>query len=198
MRSSLLQRCIFAAALGVLPGAAYAGALTVITVKAPDVNCVFDASCKITVNDTTGGLTYTPLGSNAYLQSRVFSAKPGTPAAGHTGYLYRVNLSHGENYTECLAGLVLNTGPVAKLPYAPNQQAHIFVITQGGIGTVSIRSAEQDGDVVTFAFDKFLCHGSSSFFFGFAAAKGPVNTVATLFGPGSPPFVQTAARTPQH
>jgi hypothetical protein len=194
-----MKIALVAAAFAALaPAAAQAGALTVVNVKAPDVNCVFDASCTVTVDDSSGELSFSPLGKNAFLQSRVFTAKSGTPGAGHTAYLYRVDLRQGEHFTECLAGVVLNTGPIAKLPYPNNQQAHVFVITQGGIGSIGIKSAEQDGNVVTFTFSNYLCFGSSSFFFGFAAAKGPVKTDATLFGIGSPPLVQIAARTPQH
>jgi hypothetical protein len=43
-----------------------------------------------------------------------------------------------------------------------------------------------------------LCAGQTSFFFGLAAKKPPVAATATLFGIGATPFVQAAARVPQH
>lgn len=180
------------------PGAAQAAALKVVNVNAPAVNCVFDATCKIIVSDTVGNLTFTPLGNGARLQSRTFAAKPGTPAAGKTGYLYRVDLTNGAGFTECTAGLVVNFGPVASLPYAQPGTSEVFVITTGGLGSVGVKSAQQDGDVITFIFDKYLCAGQTSFFFGLAAAKGPVMASATLFGMGEPAFVQVDARVPQH
>jgi hypothetical protein len=195
-----LRRAVFAvAAIALLvPAGAQAATLTVVTVNAPAVNCVFDASCVVVVSDQVGNLTYTPLGGGARLQSRVFAAKPGAPAAGKTAYLYRVDLTNGTGFTECLAGLVLNFGPIAKLPYAGSGQSDVFVITQGGLGSVGIKSAEQDGDVITFNFSTYLCAGQTSFFFGLAAAKAPMGGEAMLFGIGSPPFVQTTAEVPTH
>lgn len=177
---------------------AHAAALKVVNVNAPAVNCVFDASCTIVVTDTVGNLTFTPLGAGARLQSRTFVAKPGTPAAGKTGYLYRVDLTSGAGFTECSAGLVLNFGPVASLPYAQPGTSEVFVITTGGLGSVGLKSAEKNGDVITFTFDKYLCAGKTSFFFGLAAATAPMATTATLFGIGHPPFVAVNARVPQH
>jgi hypothetical protein len=87
---------------------------------------------------------------------------------------------------------VVNFGPVVQLTYPQNQPGQVYVITQGGLGSVGIQSAEQDGDVITFTFNGYLCAGQSSYFFGMAAAT------ATLFGFGTPPFVQTTATTPQH
>ncbi len=93
---------------------------------------------------------------------------------------------------------MLNFGPVAKLPYAGNSPSDVFVVTQGGLGSVGLKSAEQDGDVITFSFSNYLCAGQTSFFFGLAAAKAPTAGAAMLFGIGSPPFVQTAAQVPTH
>ena len=177
---------------------AQAAALNIVTVNAPAVNCVFDASCTVEVSDAVGNLTYTPLGGGARLQSRTFAAKAGTPGAGKTAYLYRVDLTSGTGFTECLAGLVINFGPIAKLPYVGNSTSDVFVITQGGLGTIGVKSAEQDGDVITFNFSDYLCAGQTSFFFGLAAVKTPMASEATLFGIGSPPFVQTTAQVPTH
>ena len=176
-----------------------AAALTVVNVNAPAVNCVFNITCIVTVTDTVDTLQYSPLGDGARLQSRTYEGKPGTPAAGHTAYLYRVDLTQGAGWTNCLVGLTLDFGPVAKVPYVKNQKpAEVFVITTGGLGTVGIKSAEHDGNAVTVMFSEYLCAGKSSYFFGLAAAKPPQKIGAALFGIGSPPFVQAAARVPQH
>lgn len=188
-----------AAVAALAPTHAGAAALTVVNVNAPAVNCAFNVNCAVIVEDTVGTLQYSPLGNGARLQSRTYEAKPGTPAAGHTAYLYRVDLTQGVGWTNCLVGVTLDFGPVAKVPYVKNQKpAEVFVITTGGIGTVGIKSAEQDGNAVTFTFSDYLCAGKSSHFFGLAAAKPPQKTGAALFGIGSPPFVQAAARVPQH
>src|SRR5947209_16244258 len=53
----------------------------------------------------------------------------------------------------CLLGLVLNFGPVAKLPYKAGPLADVFVVTTGGLGTIGIKSAEKTGDIIEFEFE---------------------------------------------
>jgi hypothetical protein len=74
----------------------------------------------------------------------------------------------------------------------------MFVGVKGGVGTVSIKSAEQDGDAITFMFAKPLCVGETTFFFGLAAEKAPQGVSAGLFGYGSPPYLGVDARGPVH
>lgn len=193
-----IRLAILSIAAAALLAPAQAAELTVVTVNAPAINCVFNASCTMTVTDSLGSLQFTPYGAGARLQSRTFAALPGTPGAGMTAYLYRVDLTRADGFTECLAGMVIDFGPVAQLPYVPNNPAHVYVVTQGGLGSVGVKSAEQDGDVITFNFNGYLCAGQSSFFFGLAASKPPQPTSATLFGIGKPPIIQTDARAPQH
>lgn len=169
-----------------------------VEVNAPAVNCVFNASCTITVTDSVSTLQFTPYGAGAFLQSRTYSGQPGTPSAGLTVYEYRLDFTQALGFTECVAGMTLDFGPVAKLTYPPNQPAHAYVITQGGIGSVGIESAEQDGSVITFTFKTYLCAGASTFFFGMAAGKGPETVTPILFKYGSPPFIELDARAPQH
>ncbi len=186
-----------AAALGA-PAPAHSAALIVVNVSAPQVNCVFNATCTITVNDSVGTLKNTPLGDGAFLQSRTYPGQPGTPGAGTTGYEYRVALNQAAGFTECLVGMVIDFGPVKKLTYPQNQPAHVFVVTQGGLGSVGIKSAEQDGNIITFTFSTSLCAGQTSYFFGLAATTTPQSGSATLFGFGQPALVQTDARMPSH
>ena len=196
-----LRRTILAVAglIILTHGGAEAAALTVINVGAPKINCVFNPICSVIVNDSVGSLTYTPLGAGTFLQSRTYSGAAGTPATGATAYEYRLDLTQGDKYSDCIGGLVMNFGSVLKLPYgANNTQGHVFVVTQGGLGSVGIKSAEQDGDVIIFTFDKFLCAGQTTYFFGLAAIKPPVNTSAVLFGIGATPFIPVGARVPQH
>jgi hypothetical protein len=196
MKSAAAFLIVAAAALS---APAHGAALTVVNVSAPQVNCVFNASCTIVVNDSTGTFKYTLYGPGAFLQSRTYPGQPGTPAANMTGYEYRLDLTSAPKLvSECIAGMTVNIGPVQKLTYPPNQPGHIFVITQGGLGSVGIKSAEQDGNVVTFWFSTYLCAGQTTYFFGFAAATAPQTGTAVVFGPGSPGFIQTDARMPQH
>lgn len=172
--------------------------LTVVEVDAPAVDCVFDTSCKMGTNDSSGAMRFTQFGEEAFLLSSTYSGQPGSAAAGLTAYLYRVDLTEATAHTECVGGLVLNFGPVTKLTYPQNQPGQVFVITKGGVGSVGIKSAEQDGDVITFTFKRYLCAGASTYFFGLAAPKGPQSATATLFEFGNPPFIQLTARTPAH
>lgn len=181
MKTSAL---LFVAASGLLfSEAAFATPLTVVNVSAPAVNCVFAASCKVTVTDTIGN--YPP--SNRYtgtevLQSRTYVGDPGTPGAGKTAYVYRVDFSqaHPVGDQACALNLKIDFGPVTPLPYN-GSPADIFVVTQGGLGSVGVASADETGGVITFTFTASplpVCPESSSFFFGLASAAAPRSVTA--------------------
>jgi len=180
--------------------------LTIVEVNAPAVNCVFQPTCVITVSDTVGhiGLPYIATANTAWLQSRIYPSAAGTPAAGKTGYVYRVSLTEASGSADCLLGLVLNFGPVSKLPYKAGQMDDVFVVTTGGLGTISIKSAEKTGDVIDFAFSKPLCLmggpdiKNTTFFFGLASTTAPTMVDATIYALGSPPFYSVQARVPTH
>jgi hypothetical protein len=180
--------------------------LNVVTVAAPAVNCVFSANCTVTVTDSVGQL---PLGNldkpnTAWLQSRTFTGAAGTPGAGKTGYEYRLDMTQASGALECVGGIVVNFGPVSQLPYKNNQPADVYVITQGGLGTIGIGSADKDGDVITFNFAKFICASepanaaNTTFFFGLASVNPPTPISAGVFAAGNPPYFSVPARAPKH
>jgi hypothetical protein len=142
--------------------------------------------------------------NTAWLQSRTFTGMPGTPGAGKTGYEYRLDMTQASGALQCVAGIVVNFGPVTQLPFKNNMPADVYVITQGGLGTIGIASAEQDGDVITFNFSKFICPSepanaaNTTFFFGLASANPPAPIVAGVFVTASPPYYNVPARAPQH
>jgi len=198
-----------AAAIWASIGSAQAAPLTIVEVSFPAVNCVFNASCTITVSDSVGhiALPFLSTASNtAWLQSRSFSGAPGTPAAGLTGYMYRISLTQAAGFGECLLGFVINFGPITKLPYkAGSPPADVFVGSLGGgLGTIGLASAEQDGNIITFSLKSPLCLGSSpsnaatTFFIGLASNKTPGATVATIFAFGDPAFYSMPARAPAY
>ncbi len=195
-----------AAALLLTSLAARAQPLTLVEVNAPAVNCVFNPTCTIVVSDTIGDipLPYLTTPKKAFLQSRSFTGAPGTPGAGKTGYMYRISLTEAAGTADCLGGLVLNFGPVAKLPYKNGQLADVFVITTGGLGTISLKSAEKFGDVIEFTLAKTLCLDggpdikNTTFFFGLAANTVPTATSAQIFSVGNPPLYNVDARAPTH
>ena len=185
---------------------ASAGMLNVVTVDAPTVNCVFAANCTVTVTDSVGQLPLANLDvkDTAWLQSRTFTGAAGTPGAGKTAYEYRLDMTQASGSLECIGGIVINFGPISQLPYKNNQPADAYVVTQGGLGTIGLASAEQDGDVITFNFSKFICASepanaaNTTFFFGLASVNPPVAISAGVFATGNPPFFSIPARAPKH
>ena len=194
------------ASLVLTSAAAHAQLLTVVEVNAPAVNCVFNPACTITVSDTVGfiALPYLATPRTAWLQSRSFTGAAGTPGAGKTGYMYRISLTQAAGSADCLGGLVINFGPVARLPYLSNQLADVFVVTTGGLGTISLKSAEKFGNVIVFELAKKLCLAggpdikNTTFFFGLAANTVPMPISAQIFSAGMPPLYNVDARVPTH
>lgn len=197
-----------AAALLAAAGTAQPAPLTIVEVGFPAVNCVFNTKCTITVSDSVGqiAMPFLVTLNTAWLQSRSFTGQPGTPAAGLTGYMYRISLTQASGFGECLRGFVIDFGPIAKLAYkAGSPAAHIFVGSLGGgVGTIGLASAEQDGDVITFTLKTPLCLGPSpsnaatTFFVGLASAKTPKATSGTVFAIGDPAFYSVPVRVPAH
>jgi hypothetical protein len=80
----------------------------------------------------------------------------------------------------------------------------VFVITSGGLGTIGLKSAVQDGSVITFEFDQQICFvpapnaKNTTFFFGLAAATAPKAIAVQMFKVGDPPLVELQARVSTH
>lgn len=198
----------------VVSSTAGAASLTVVQVAAPDVNCVFNASCKLTVTDTVDNLPPVPgYTGKAVLQSRTaVAAATGVPGAGTTVYIYRVDLTGATAATDqmCVSSVAVNFGPITKLPFsgAGKPKADVFVITTGGLGTVGLKSADQTGSTVTFQLsaasfpapgDPFppVCPGQTTFFFGLASTKAPAATKAQVHM-GIYGIKSVGARTPTY
>jgi hypothetical protein len=196
-----------ALALGMLGlgAAAQASPLTVVNVSAPAINCVFNATCHVTVTDSRAFFPpATGYSGRPKLITRTIEGAPGSPAEGLNGYLYRVDFTraHAETDINCVVWLKLRFGEVSRLPYGEKGEADIFVITAGGAGTVGVSSAEKVGRTVTITFTEPVCPingatpGQSSFWVGLASPGGPVGSHAKAqltFGGG---VVSVRARTP--
>jgi len=186
---------------------AQAASLTVVSVAAPDINCVYETDCTVTVTDSIGAIPIPNLVSGtARLQSRTFTGKPGAPAAGKTGYEYRVDLTTAITNAEfsCVTDLAVDFGAVTKLQYNNlGPLDDVFVITKGGLGTIGLLFAEQTGNVITFTFSQPVCAGYSpntgqtTFFFGLTSAFAPHAIEAKVGVPGLDP-VDVKARAPSH
>jgi hypothetical protein len=168
------------AALWVWP--AMAEPLLITDVAAPAINCVFDRSCKVTVTDSVGTIPIPGISGTAILLSRTFAGAAGAPATGMIGYEFRVDLTQAAGGAPriCVDGLKLDVGPLSQLAYPGGiGPGHVFAVTQGGLGTVGIASAERTESALKLSFRSPICagqgagHGDSSYFFGFASAKAP-------------------------
>ncbi|RMH15387.1 MAG: hypothetical protein D6696_20875, partial [Acidobacteria bacterium] len=158
--------------------------------SAPAINCVFDADCRITVDDSSAHFVLAGATGDAFLQSRTAPAgEPGTPGEGLIPYEYRLDLRQlvGVTALPCVTRLVLDFGPVAPLDYdGDGSPEDLFVVTGGGLGSVAPSAATQTGDAITIQFNPPVCAGAhpgggeSSFFFGLAAAGTPQATSAEL------------------
>jgi hypothetical protein len=206
MRGSL-RKGYLGAILCSLTSVAGAAPLSVVTVAAPDINCVFETDCRIVVSDSVGAIALPNIAGLARLQSRTYTGKPGAPGFGNTGYEYRVDLTQATAIGDvaCVTGLDVDFGPVTKLQYNKvGATDDVFVVTQGGLGTVGLASAAQNGDVITFTFSQPVCAADSSgpghttFFFGLASIHPPQAIVATIEAPGVFPDLDVDARAPNH
>jgi hypothetical protein len=200
-----MRGCSMLAALALLPCAAMAQALKVVEVGAPAINCIFQTDCNIPVSDTTGNIPFSSLTpGTAWLQSRTFAGEAGAPGAGTTGYEYRISLTQASGNSDCIVGFNLNFGPSKQLPYKNNQLADVYVITAGGLGTISLKSATRSGDVIMFELNAPLCAAGppdikrTTFFIGLAAPAAPMHVKAQMVMIGEPPFYSVDARVPTH
>jgi hypothetical protein len=195
------------AAPALLAVPAAAGPLSVVTVNSPAINCVYETDCTITVTDSVGTIPVPNLTAGiARLQTRTFTGLAGAPAAGKTGYEYRVDLTTAVTNAEfsCVTDLAVDFGPITKLQYNNAGPADdVYVITHGGLGKIGILFAEQTGSTVTFTFSQPVCAGQTAntgdttFFFGLTSAFAPRAITAKVGVPGLLP-VDVKARGPNH
>jgi hypothetical protein len=195
-----------AAAILVVAAAAQAAPLSIVNVAAPDINCVFETDCTIVVTDSVGNIAVPGITGTARLQSRTFAGMAGAPAAGKTGYEYRVDLTQAVAIGDvaCVTALSVDFGAVTKLQYNKTGPLDdVFVVTKGGLGSIGLTSAEQSGNVVEFTFSQPVCandaisKGQTTYFFGLASAFAPKGVVAKVEAPGSDD-IDVKARAPSH
>ncbi len=165
-------------------------ALTIVEVAAPNINCIFDADCTITVDDLADHFLPPAASGDAFLQSRLFpTGEAGTAGAGLYPYLYRIDLRNAVGVTaaSCVTTMQIDFGPIQSLDYnGDGKLEQIFVVTKGGLGNIKPAAAVQSGDTITFRFDPAICvggrTGDSSFFFGLASTHPAQVVPAHLTG----------------
>ena len=192
--------CAAALALAV-PSPAPAAALKIVEVGAPAINCVFDKSCKLLVEDSLGAIKLAGDVGIGRMQTRTVTGAAGTPGAGKTVYQYRVDLKDvlTDTAKNCIGALKIDFGKVASLPYkGPGSSAQIFVVTSGGSGSIGLASATLTGSIVTFKFAAPICPEQSSYFLGLTSNAAPVPATAQLFSVRSGPMLSPPVRAPAH
>src|SRR3954453_17088013 len=88
-----LRKFYLGAILCSLTSLAGAAPLSVVKGAAPDINCVFETDCTIVVTDSVGNIPLPNLTGTARLQSRTYAGQGDAPAAGKTGYEYRLDMT---------------------------------------------------------------------------------------------------------
>jgi hypothetical protein len=188
-----MKRLVIGAVLAAFlaPAAPARGAaLRIVTVNAPAINCVFDRSCKVVVEDTSGNIPLAASGAR-FLQSRTFLGRPGTPADGLYAYEYRIDLANAVGIVDipCVTSLTIPFGPLVNtLDYNGDGKSgdHVWVITGGGLGSIGLAAADQMGWTITFTFTSPVCAGGQpgagdgSFFFGLVSRRKPAPATATV------------------
>jgi hypothetical protein len=161
-----------------IPSSTATSALQIANVSAPAVNCVFNPSCTITVDDTSSPIP--SFNGTSFIQSRTFEGANGTQAASLFGYEYRISLIGAVGAT-CIDSLIVWFGPVVALDFnRDGNKEQVYVVTTGGTGDIGIVSAVEYEGAVDFAFASPVCAGHSTFFFGMVSPSPPVPTTATL------------------
>jgi hypothetical protein len=195
MRLRSIHRCTAALLLacgGSNVARAQSTTLTIVTVDAKDLLCIYDKSCKIATTDSSVAFDMQDTIGHLpqpRMHTRTVLGAAGSPAAGKTGYLYRLDLTNvvGGLDVSCATAFKLDVGPTGKFEYFKNgANADVFVVDKGAPGTVGLSKAERIGSGVTFTFRKRICVGTgpgggeSSFFFGLTSDHAPKAATAQV------------------
>jgi hypothetical protein len=187
-----MKKLSLALLLCLTPFAVQAVPLRVVNVSAPAINCIFNPSCTVTVNDTSDNIPMST-GGTGFLQSRTYTGAPGAPAPWANVYEYRVDLRNavGATAISCIDWMRIDFKEVALLDFnGDSRPDQVFVVTGGGIGTIGLASAIQTGTSIKFNFTSPICEGGapgrgdSSFFWGLVSKTPPKFVMATLHEAG--------------
>ncbi|MEM1194364.1 MAG: hypothetical protein AAGH42_13350 [Pseudomonadota bacterium] len=165
--------------------------LRLVEVRSPQINCVFDRDCRITVQDFSEQFTLPFAGGIGFLQSRQFPVgEPGTRGEGLHAYLYRLDLTQMRNdqTARCIRSVRFDAPALAPLRYSNRRnarQADLFYLANA-LGKVKPARVVRDGKAIEVRFGN-LCtagpnetNGSSSVFFGFAATTAAATVRARV------------------
>ena len=183
------------------------GGLIISDTTAHDFDCLFGDQCQTARAAKQVSTITLPAGvtGTATFETNTVLGSGSVPGSGKTGYAYRVDMSKAVSGEEvaCVTDVTVELGPITQLKYDGNLLADVFVVTQGGLGTVNIYSAVTTGNLTTFTFDRPLCAGDgtnpglASFYFGVASIHPPKPVSVNLGWPGLVP-ISVDARAPGH
>jgi hypothetical protein len=174
--------------------------LTTVKVSSSAVYCIFDPSCTVTVIDSSATPIPMQAGGTAFLESRTFAGKPGTPASGLYGYEYRIDLEKAvetmidvegvaTKHIPCLLSMTLEFGPIVDtLDYDGDGKTGdlIYVVTSGGPGRIGLEHVHGWRNKIILDFDSPICvgasdsQGGSTYFVGLVSARPPGSVTATV------------------
>ena len=180
IRFRLVLPCSAIAAL--VPSLAEAEPLTVVQVAAPAIHCIFNPACFDTSRSDAGIVSLPGATRPGWLRWRTFRGMGNVPATGKYGYDYRIDLTDikPNPAQTCVSALKIDFPWIQTYDYKPGTPAQVYVISSGGVGSIGPTSADMGGTAVTFTFATPVCPGQSSYFFGLASRKPPVDSEATL------------------
>src|SRR2546423_14533666 len=100
-------------AVVLLAAAASAGAepLSIVTLEAPGVDCVFHGRCRAPFSTHVGDIALPELHGRAQLETRTFTGAPGTAGGGKSAHLYLADLRPAQGGAGRLGAAVGNPRP---------------------------------------------------------------------------------------
>ena len=168
------------------PVAAPAVPLSMTSVAAPDINCLFDADCTIVVDDATDNFSLPGGTGDGFLQSRLWPVgEAGAAGQGLYAYLYRIDATEIQAVTAeaCVSTMSIEFGPIVAIDFdGDGSKEEVFVITKGGLGSVAPASVEQTDNDLTVTFSPPICPGETSYFVGLASQYPKQDVTAKLQG----------------
>ena len=188
-----------AAALALTYTGVSAASLTIANVTQAQINCIYDRACRGLGTNSSDNLQFYQQGNGAQIRTRTLTGVAGSPAAGKTGYQYRIDLTAANLNSECIRGMAVGFGTIDQLNYKGSGPTHVFVITSGGPGTVAPSSVDFNAStgLILIEFGQPVCPGKSSFEIGLSSSSARATRAPVwLWEASAPPIMLTTARVP--
>jgi len=169
-----------------------AAPLQIVNVSAPAINCFFSTNCTVSGHDVVGFFTVPETTGQGMLLSRTYAGQPGAPLVGYGAYVYRVDVTGIHSGAAGAASIESLTVPfppeiIARdYGHTGNTNGQVWVITRGGLGTISLGAATSTATNITFVFSPPIpCAngtnaGQSSYFFGVVSTNATIPSVAQI------------------